>query len=66
MISTNNMPTDFANYLWNKYRKSYILLQNDFNINEVDNNIILELQNQTFFKDFVWSEAKTFRSSVAH
>lgn len=52
MISTNNMPTDFANYLWNKYRKSYILLQNDFNINEVDNNIILELQNQTFFKDF--------------
>ena len=50
MISKSNMPTDFANYLCDKYRILYILLQKNLTANEIDKNIILELQQQEFFK----------------
>ena len=50
IISKNNMPTDFANYLWDKYRVSYMTLQKDFQSEEIDNNIISELEKQEFFK----------------
>ena len=49
MISTNNMPTDFANYLWDKYRDSYQTLQKNVASNNIDMNIIKELQKQDFF-----------------
>ncbi len=52
MISKSRIPTDFANYLWNKYRITYTLLQKDFKIKEIDNNIILELKQQKFFKTY--------------
>lgn len=50
MILKNKMPTEFANYLWDKYRLSYIYLQKDFKSDEIDNNIVKELQQQKFFK----------------
>ena len=50
MISKNKMPTEFANYLWDKYRLSYIYLQKDFKSDEIDNNITKELEQQKFFK----------------
>ena len=50
IISKNKMPTEFANYLWNKYKVSYMCLQRDLNSKEIDNNIILELQKQDFFE----------------
>lgn len=49
MISKSQIPTDFANYLWGKYKLSYILLQRNITSTGVDNNIILELQQQVFF-----------------
>ena len=52
MISKSEMPVDFANYLWGKYKISYILLQKNFKSNEIDNNIILELKHQNFFKNY--------------
>ena len=50
IISKNKMPIEFANYLWDKYRLSYIYLQKDFKSDEIDNNIVKELQQQKFFK----------------
>ena len=50
IISKNKMPIEFANYLWNKYKVSYMCLQRDLNSKEIDNNIILELQKQDFFE----------------
>lgn len=50
IISTSKMPTELANYLWNKYRLSYQILQKDLHSTEIDNNIILELQQQKYFK----------------
>lgn len=50
MISKNRIPTEFANYLWNKYKLSYKLLQENLQSNEIDSNIILELQQQKYFK----------------
>ncbi len=57
MISNNKMPVDFANYLWYKYKPSYMHLQRDFRSNEIDENIILELKKQEFFKNYC-DEAK--------
>lgn len=44
------IPTDFANYLWDKYKISYMLLRRDFMSNEINKDIILELKQQKFFK----------------
>ena len=52
MVSKSEMPVDFANYLWDKYKLSYIFLQRNFKSNEIDNNIILELKQQSFFKNY--------------
>ena len=52
MISKSEIPIDFANFLWDKYKTSYMLLQRNFKSNEIDNNIILELKQQSFFKNY--------------
>ena len=52
MISKSEIPVDFANFLWDKYKTSYMLLQRNFKSNEIDNNIILELKQQSFFKNY--------------
>ena len=52
VISKNYMPKEFANYLWDKYRLSYVVLQRNYKLEQIDNNIIKELQNQKFFKDY--------------
>ena len=57
MISKSEISTSFANYLWDKYKSSYMLLQKDIKVHEIDNNIILELKQQNFFKTF-FNEAK--------
>lgn len=57
MISKSEIPTSFANYLWDKYKSSYMLLQKDIKVHEIDNNIILELKQQNFFKT-CFNEAK--------
>ena len=53
MISTSTMPTDFANYLWDKYRNSYIQLKNNRNANNIEKDIILELKQQDFFQSII-------------
>ena len=50
MISKSMMPKKFAHYLWDNYKISYSLLIKDIKSNEINNNIILELQQQEFFK----------------
>ena len=50
MISKSIIPTKFANYLWNKYKLSYKLLKENFKSTKIDSNIILELQQQEYFK----------------
>lgn len=50
MISKSMMPKKFAHYLWDNYKISYSLLIKDIKSNEINNNIILELQQQDFFK----------------
>ncbi len=53
IISQSAMPVAFANYLWEKYKSSYIVLQNQPNINDndIDCNIILELKQEKFFQN---------------
>ena len=48
MISKNAMPMDFAKYLFQKYRTSYLLLQNNLMEKEIDDNLLLELMQQKF------------------
>ncbi len=53
VISKNLMPITFANYLYDKYKSSYLLLLRNSKSNKIDNNIILELQQQDFFKQYL-------------
>ena len=57
MISKNAMPMDFAKYLFQKYRTSYLLLQNNLMEKEIDDNLLLELMQQKFFEEYI-NEAK--------
>ena len=57
VISKNLMPIPFANYIYDKYKSSYLLLLRNSKSNNIDNNIILELQQQVFFKQYL-NEAK--------
>ena len=50
MISKNAMPTEFANYLWDKYRDSYKYLKKRVSSKDIDLGIIEELTKQEFFK----------------
>lgn len=52
MISKSMMPKKFAHYLWDNCKLSYSLLLKDIKSNEIDNNIILELQQQDFFRNY--------------
>ena len=65
IISTSKMPTELANYLWNKYRLSYQILQKDLHSTEIDNNIILELQQQKYFKT-CYTEADQNLQRIQH
>ncbi len=51
MIKKSKMPTEFANYLWNKYNLSYKKLQKNVCDENIDKNILKELKKQSFFKD---------------
>lgn len=51
MISKNRMPTEYANYLWEKFNNSYMRLQKNVCNNRIDLNILYELQNQKFFDE---------------
>lgn len=51
IISRSCMPTEFANYLWDKYNSSYIKLQRLVICKEIDINILSEVKKQKFFKD---------------
>ena len=53
VISKSDMPTDFANYLWDKYRDSYKCLKKRANSKDIDFGIIEELTKQEFFKKFL-------------
>lgn len=53
MISRNDMPTEFADYLWDKYRDSYLALIHDILNNTINQNILKELQQQDFFKKYM-------------
>ena len=53
VISKNLMPIPFANYIYDKYKSSYLLLLRNSKSNKIDNNIILELQQQVFFKQYL-------------
>lgn len=53
VISKNIMKREYANYLWSKYQFSYMKLQHKVLDNTIDNNIILELQQQDFFNDYL-------------
>lgn len=53
VISKNLMPIPFANYIYDKYKSSYLLLLRNSKSNKIDNNIILELQQQDFFKQYL-------------
>lgn len=52
IISKNYMPTNFVNYLYDKYRKSYLILKRDITSKDIDDNIIYELKQQDFFQKF--------------
>ncbi|MGN0798191.1 MAG: hypothetical protein ACI4L7_01255 [Christensenellales bacterium] len=58
LISKNDMPTDYANYLWQKYNASYREIHNAIFSKNIDNNILLELQEQPFFAKRLF-QAKT-------
>lgn len=49
IIYKSSMPTDFANYLWDKYKDSYRELKKRLSSHNVDANIIKEVQQQEFF-----------------
>lgn len=53
IISKNLMTKPFANYIYDKYKSSYLLLLRNSKSNKIDNNIILELQQQDFFKQYL-------------
>lgn len=55
MISKSVMPKSFANYLWYKYKPSYSNLMKNIKSKDIDNNIILELQQQNFFNNYLKS-----------
>lgn len=57
VIATSRMPTDYADYLWDKYRSSYQQLQRDAFSSKIDNEILKELQSKAFFENY-YSEAK--------
>lgn len=52
MVHKNKMPTDFANYLWDKYNDSYRVLYKDFLSDNIDFNIFREIKQQSFFCRF--------------
>ena len=58
MVFKSRMPIDFADYLWKKYRASYQLLQKNMLANKIDENILKELQLQSFFEKS-FEEAKS-------
>lgn len=49
IVQKSKMPVDFANYLWDKYNDSYIILKNNFLSENIDFNILKELKKQSFF-----------------
>lgn len=50
MIAKKNfLPTDFANYLWGKYRNSYLEIKRSITSNYIDSKMLIELQEQDFF-----------------
>lgn len=53
IISKSKMPTEFANYLWDKYNSSYIKIQRHLLAADIDSNIIKEVQQQSFFQNFL-------------
>lgn len=53
MFSSKAMPKNFANYLWEKYKNSYEELKLYVRSECIDKNILIELQNQPFFKELV-------------
>lgn len=65
MISKSRMPVEFANYLWDKYKKSYMELQHNpmCDKNLIDYGIISELKEQEFFKKFL-IEAKENKDTI--
>lgn len=58
MISKSAMPKHFADYLFDKYRPSYILLQKNLIEKQIDENILLEVRQQKFFDEYI-IEAKS-------
>ena len=48
IINISKTPVDFANYLWDKYRISYMKLQKNIKEN-IDGNILKEVKAQEFF-----------------
>ena len=65
MISKSRMPIEFANYLWDKYKKSYMELQHNpmCGKNLIDYGIISELKEQEFFKKIL-IEAKENKATI--
>lgn len=53
MVHKNKMPTDFANYLWDKYNNSYRILQKDFLSDNINFEIFKEIKQQSFFLDLL-------------
>lgn len=53
LLEDNRMPVDIANYLWDKYRMSYMALQRSFLAENIDKNLIEELCKQKFFRKIV-------------
>lgn len=53
MISKSVMPVEYANYLFDKYNCSYIKIQRQMTVESIDIKIIQELQQQSFFKDYL-------------
>ncbi len=55
VIARSFMPNNFADYLWDKYRLSYMILQKSPTSDDkaLDKNIINELKQQDFFKNII-------------
>ena len=52
-ISQSLIPVDFANYLWEKYNNSYVEIQRRLKSENIEFDIIRELQQQSFFQDYL-------------
>ena len=53
IVQRNIMPTDFANYLWEKYNDSYRILKDDDLSKDIDFNILEEIKQQPFFNEIL-------------